>query len=139
VYTFVGTANNISRSWMDIARVMDLKFNHICTSGNEIGNRNLNYQFSTKLELTGSDVVLTDSLPSQCLNNDYISKYQITLDRMKLTNKGALFNPCPPFFRNEEVSDEVLCSEYFVGYAFKKNLIYVQQAVLIYCLGLKVL
>jgi ornithine carbamoyltransferase len=140
VYTFVGTASNISRSWMEITRVMDLKFNHICTSGNEMGISNSNYQFSTKLEsiLTGSDVVLTDSLPSQCLNNDYISKYQITLDRMKLTNAGALLNPCPPFYRNEEVSDEVLNSEYFVGYAFKKNLIYIQQAVLIYCLGLKI-
>ena len=56
---------------------------------------------------------------------------------MKLANKGALLNPCPPF-RGEEVSDEVMKSEYFVGHAFKKNLIFVQQAVLMYCLSLKV-
>lgn len=140
VYTFVGAANNISNSWMEIAKVMDLKFNHVCASGNELADNNSNYQFSTFLEttLSGSDVVLTDSLPSQFLNNEYIGKYQITLDRMKLANKGALLNPCPPFFRDEEVSDEVMGSEYFVGHAFKKNLIYVQQAVLMYCLELKV-
>jgi ornithine carbamoyltransferase len=140
VYTFVGTANNISRSWMEIAKVMNLKFNHVCSSGNELGDNDSNYRFSTKLEATliGSDVVLTDSLPSQNLNNEYTAKYQITHDRMKIANMGAILNPCPPFFRNEEVSDEVIRSEYFVGYAFKKNLIYVQQAVLTYCLGLKV-
>lgn len=140
VYTFVGAANNISNSWMEIAKVMDLKFNHVCASGHELVDNNSNYQFSTFLETTlnGSDVILTDSLPSQFLNNEHIGKYQITLDRMKLANKGALLNPCPPFFRGEEVSDEVMKSEYFVGHAFKKNLIFVQQAVLMYCLGLRV-
>ncbi|MDF2651511.1 MAG: ornithine carbamoyltransferase, partial [Paenibacillus sp.] len=43
VYTFVGTANNISRSWMEIAKVMNLTFNHVCTSGNELGENNSNY------------------------------------------------------------------------------------------------
>jgi ornithine carbamoyltransferase len=86
----------------------------------------------------GSDVVLTDSLSSQYLNNEYIDNYQITLSRMKTANKGALLNPCPPFYRNEEVSEGVISSEYFVGHAFKKNLIYIQQAILAYCLGLKV-
>jgi ornithine carbamoyltransferase len=140
VYTFVGTANNISRSWMQISKVMNLKFNHVCTSGNELCDNNSNYRFSTDLESTliGSDVILTDSLPSQYLNNEYLAKYQITLDRMKIANNGTFLNPCPPFFRNEEVSEEVISSEYFVGYAFKKNLIYTQQAILTYCLGLKV-
>ncbi|WP_256762152.1 ornithine carbamoyltransferase [Cohnella sp. WQ 127256] len=140
VYTFMGTANNISRSWMEISKVMNLKFNHACTSGNELGDNTSNYRFFTDLEstLVGSDVVLTDSLPDDYLNHDYITEYQITLDRMKLANKSALLNPCPPFFRGEEVSKEVINSEYFVGYEFKKNLIYIQQAVLTYCLGLKI-
>ncbi|OAB47188.1 ornithine carbamoyltransferase [Paenibacillus antarcticus] len=134
VYTFVGTANNISRSWMEIAKVMNLTYNHVCTSGNELTYNNSNYKFSTSLEatLSGSDVVLTDSLPSQFINKEYTDKYQITLERMKIANKGAIF------FRNEEVSDEVMSSKYFVGYPFKKNLIYVQQAILAYCLEMKV-
>ncbi|NRF93929.1 hypothetical protein HQN89_23665 [Paenibacillus frigoriresistens] len=58
---------------MEIAKIMDLKFNHVCASGNELADNNSNYQFSTYLEttLSGSDVVLTDSLPSQFLNNEY--------------------------------------------------------------------
>ncbi|MCY9670890.1 ornithine carbamoyltransferase, partial [Paenibacillus alginolyticus] len=114
VYTFVGAASNISNSWMEIAKIMDLKFNHVCASGNELADNNSNYQFSTYLEttLSGSDVVLTDSLPSQFLNNEYIGKYQITLDRMKLANKGALLNPCPPFFRDEEVNAGLIQRRY---------------------------
>lgn len=139
VYTYVGPVSNILRTWTEAARVMNLQFNHVCTFENELTQNIKNYRFSTHLEetLVGSDVVLTDSLPSEYLNSEYLSSYQITLDRMKKANPGALFNPCPPFYWNEEASDEVIHSPYFVGYAFKKNLIYVQQAILIYCLGLK--
>ncbi len=53
---------------------------------------------------------------------------------MKLANKGAVLNPCPPFYRGEEVSTGVIDSGYFVGYEFKKSLLKVQQAILVYCL-----
>ena len=53
---------------------------------------------------------------------------------MKKANEGALLNPCPPFYRGEEVSASVIDSKYFVGYEFKKHLLEIQQAILIYCL-----
>lgn len=135
-YTFVGPAGNISRSWANIAKVMNLDFNHVCLVGNELTEHSHNYKFHTQLEeiLIKSDVILTDSLPIQFRTVDYISKYQITLERMKLTRENSLLNPCPPFFRNEEVSEDVISSDYFVGHAFKKNLVYVQQAIILYCL-----
>ncbi len=138
VYTFVGGASNISRSWMNIAKVMNLKFNHVCTSGNELCKDNLNYKFHSDLEtvLMSSDVILTDSLSSDLRTNKYINKYQITLERMKLTKRHSILNPCPPFFRNEEVSEDAISSDYFVGYTFKQNLINVQQAFILYCCGL---
>lgn len=51
------------------------------------------------------------------------------------TNEGAVLNPCPPFYRGEEVSADVIDSEYFVGYEFKKCLMEVQQAIMIWCLA----
>ena len=51
-----------------------------------------------------------------------------------MANDGALLNPCPPFYRGEEVSEEVIESDFFVGYEFKKYLLEVQQAIMIYCL-----
>ncbi|MNS32910.1 Ornithine carbamoyltransferase [compost metagenome] len=137
VYTFVGPAGNISRSWTDVAKVMNLNFNHVSSAGNEITEQSHNYRFHTELEevLKHSDVVLTDSLPSQFRTDEYIPKYQITLERMMLTKKNSMLNPCPPFFRNEEVSEDVICSDYFVGHSFKKNLLHVHQAILLYCLS----
>lgn len=137
VYTFVGPASNISRSWTNVAKIMNLDFNHVSLAGNEITEQSRNYMFHTELEevLKHSDVILTDSLPDQFRTDDYISKYQITLERMMLTKKHSILNPCPPFFRNEEVSEEVINSDYFVGHSFKKNLVYVQQAIILYCLS----
>ena len=74
----------------------------------------------------------TDSLPSGVL--DDFKECQITLEAMKMANEGAVLNPCPPFYRGEEVSADVIDSNYFVGYEFKKYLLDVQQAIMIYCL-----
>lgn len=53
---------------------------------------------------------------------------------MDRANKGAVVNPCPPFFRGEELSEDVIESKYYVGYEFKKHLLEIQQAIIIYCL-----
>jgi len=137
-YTFVGEKGNISKSWAEAAEVLNLRFNHVCIEENEIKSNDNNYTFHTELEevLTISDVILTDPLSSELRTKEYIDKYQITLERMKKTRKNSLLNPCPPFFRGEEVSKDAIDSEYFVGYSFKKNLIYVQQAIILYCLGI---
>lgn len=137
VYTFVGPAGNVSRSWVDIAKVMNLQFNHVSVAGNELLEQSPTYMFHTELDeiLKNSDVILTDSLPNDFRTADYIEKYQITLERMKTTKIHSILNPCPPFFRNEEVSEDVISSDYFVGHTFKKSLIYVQQAVILYCLS----
>lgn len=138
VYTFVGPKSNISRSWKSIAELMNLNFNQVCIKGFELGTDTGNYKFHTELEpiLSLSDIVLTDSLPNSLRTENYIKQYQITLERMKFTNKKAMLNPCPPFFRNEEVSSDAISSDYFVGYEFKKNLLFVQQAIILFCLGI---
>ena len=56
---------------------------------------------------------------------------------MQKANMGAVLNPCPPFFRGEEVSEDVINSDYFVGYGFKKCLLPVQQAILCYLMDKK--
>ena len=136
VYTFAGPAGNISRTWMKMAQVIELDFHQVCTDGNELGEQSANYKFHTELAdiLAESDVILTDSLSADLRTTEYISKYQITLARMKAAKQGSILNPCPPFYRNEEVSEDAISSEYFVGYAFKKSLFHVQQAVVLYCL-----
>lgn len=60
--------------------------------------------------------------------------YLENLRHMQKANPGAVLNPCLPFFRGEEVSEDVINSAYFVGYGFKKHLVTVQQASLCYLL-----
>jgi ornithine carbamoyltransferase len=135
VYTFVGAASNISRTWQEAAEQLNFQFNQVCQNGYELGKDTMNYQFYTDLEyvLPKSDVILTDSLPEELKIKAYIDNYQITREKMRMAKDGAILHPCPPFFRNEEVSSDAIASEYFVGYEFKKNLLYVQQAILLYC------
>ncbi|MDT3425560.1 ornithine carbamoyltransferase [Paenibacillus forsythiae] len=136
VYTFVGPAGNISRTWMSMAKTMNLKFHHVCAEGNALGPETANYTFHTRLDaiVPDSDILLTDSLPEEYRTAEYIAKYQLDLQRVQQAKPGALLNPCPPFFRGEEVGADAIDSDYFAGYGFKQCLLYVQQAIMLYCL-----
>ncbi len=56
-------------------------------------------------------VVCTDSLPENV--KDKFAECRVNLDVMKLANEGAILNPCPPFYLGEEVSADVIASEFF--------------------------
>ena len=85
-----------------------------------------------KEAIKDKDVICTDSLPADVLGD--FEYYQITKEIMDMANGNAILNPCPPFYRGEEVSEDVINSDYFVGYQFKRHLLEVQQAIVIYCL-----
>ena len=86
-----------------------------------------------KEAIVGKDIICTDSIPSSMI--DDFKDYQISKELMSMANENAILNPCPPFYKGEEVTEDVINSDYFVGYEFKKNLLRVQQAILIYCLS----
>lgn len=127
---FVGKNGNIGLSWKEAAEVMDIELEQCCANGYEIDG--LKTYCNIREAVKGKDIICTDSLPSGIL--DEFRNCQVTKKIMDMANKGAVLNPCPPFYRGEEVSDDVIDSEYFVGYGFKKHLLEVQQAVIIYCL-----
>jgi ornithine carbamoyltransferase len=127
-YTFVGVNANIGKAWAESAKAFGLKFIHCCPSGYEI--ENVSVEHNIEKAINQSDIILTDSISEEYLK-DFIP-YQITTDLMRLAKPNALLNPCPPFTRGEEVSADVINSEFFVGYEFKKSLLYVQQAIILY-------
>lgn len=128
-YLFVGAKGNIGLAWKEAAEAMGLKFSQSCPPGYEIPGVNAIHHIQEAVR--GADIICTDSLPGSALGD--FKKYQITRELMNMANPGALLNPCPPFYREEEVSASVIDSSYFVGYEFKKSLLEIQQAVLIYC------
>lgn len=129
-YTFVGANGNIGKAWAEAAKVLSLKLKQCCQKGYEI--EEIPVVYDIKQAVKNSDVVLTDSIPSDNLSD--FKEYQVSKALMDMANKDAILNPCPPFTRGEEVTADVIDSEYFVGYAFKEALIYVQQAIILFCM-----
>lgn len=132
-FLFVGAKGNIGNTWKAASGLMGFELEQCCPVGYEIDN--IKCYTNIDEAVAGKDIICTDSIPNKAKED--FKEYQITLSHMQKANQGAVLNPCPPFFRGEEVSEAVINSDYFVGYGFKKYLITVQQAILCYLLERK--
>ena len=128
---FMGAKGNIGNTWKEASEFVGFNFTQTCPRGYEIDGASVCYEIDKAL--VGKDIICTDSIPSAA--RDDFKGYQITLERLSYANTDACLNPCPPFFRGEEVSADAIDSKYFVGYEFKKSLVEVQQAIICYLLG----
>lgn len=130
-YLFVGARGNIGLAWKEASEVMELELTQSCPAGYEMEG----VMFVEELQkaVQGKDIICTDSRSPEELNA--FRSHQVTVEIMEMANQNALLNPCPPFYRGEEVSDTVADSRYFAGYSFKKHLLEIQQAVIIYCMA----
>ena len=131
-YTFVGKRGNIGSTWFEASQALGFRFRQCCPKGKNYEIPGAQVVYELDAAMLGSDVVLTDSLPAEALAD--FKPYQITTSAMRKANSKAILNPCPPFYRGEEVSAEVLDSPFFVGYPFKSSLLAVQQALIVYLL-----
>ena len=129
-FLFCGQKGNIGLAWKETSEIMGFELEQCCGKGYEIEGI-VSYD-NIKEAIVGKDIVCTDSLPESALKD--FKNCQITTEMMDMANEGAVLNPCPPFYRGEEVSEDVIASKYFVGYDFKKCLLGVQRAVMVYCL-----
>lgn len=129
-YLFVGAKGNIGLAWKEASDVLGFSLSQCCPAGYEI--EGLNVQHDLTSAVRGKDIILTDSL-NQNIVADFMN-HQVTKATMEFANENAILNPCPPFYRGEEVSADVINSNYFAGYAFKKSLLYVQQAIIVFSL-----
>lgn len=129
-FLFCGKKGNIGLAWKEASTVMGFELAQCCGKGYEMEDVEVFYD--SKEAVLGKDIICTDSLPADILSD--FENCRITKAVMEMANEGAVLNPCPPFYRGQEVSEDVIASEYFVGYEFKKHLLEVQQAVMIFCL-----
>lgn len=129
-YLFCGMKGNIGLAWQEAAKAFGLNLEQCCGKGYEI--EGLNAYYHIEEAVIGKNIICTDSVTKEA--RDDFRNCQVTTEIMKRAQREALLNPCPPFYRGEEVSDEVIRSKYFVGYDFKRCLLEVQQAIMIYCL-----
>lgn len=127
-YLFVGAKANIGLAWKEASELLGFSLEQSCPKGYEMDN--IKVEHDILKAIINKDIVLTDPLGEEQIED--FKDYQVTKELMSKANENAIFNPCPPFFRGEEVSEDVIDSKYFVGYEFKKSLLEVQQAVIIY-------
>lgn len=129
-YLFCGKSGNIGLAWKEASEVMKLELSQCCGIGYEMDDVEIYHDIKTAIK--GKDIICTDSITADELN-DFID-CQVTKEVMDMANKNAVLNPCPPFYRGEEISGDLIQSKYFVGYEFKMNLLVIQQAVMIWCM-----
>ncbi|MCM1387402.1 MAG: ornithine carbamoyltransferase [Bacillus sp. (in: Bacteria)] len=129
-YLFCGKSGNIGLAWKEASEVMGFDLSQCCGAGYEMDG--VTVYHNIKEAVKGKDIICTDSLSADVLHD--FKDCQVTKEIMDMANAHALLNPCPPFYRGEEVSADAIASDYFVGYGFKKNLLTVQQAVVIWCI-----
>lgn len=129
-FLFCGPDGNIGRTWKEASEVFGFNLEQCCGKGFEM--QGLTAWNNINEAITGKDIVCTDSHSVE--ENEAFKNCQVTKAAMDNANKGAVLNPCPPFYRGEEVSSDVIDSKYFAGYEFKKTLLTVQQAILVYCM-----
>ncbi len=130
-YLFVGASGNIGLAWKETSELMGFELEQCCPKGYEIPGAKVCYSLDEAMK--GKDIICTDSLCEKWLAD--FSDYQVTEKKMQFANDNAILNPCPPFFTGEEVSENAIKSKYFVGYDFKKCLLEIQQAIIIYCMS----
>lgn len=126
-YLFVGQCGNIGLTWKEASEVLGFSLAQCCGKGYEIPGLPVSYDIMEAAK--GKDIICTDALSASAL--EAFRSCQVTAEVMSLANEGALLDPCPPFYRGEEVSADAIDSEHFVGYGFKKSLLEVQQAVIV--------
>jgi ornithine carbamoyltransferase len=127
-YLFVGPSGNIGLTWKEASDLLGLSFTQCCPIGYEMKETDVEHNILTAIK--NKDIILSDSLGKEQIQA--FKPFQITVELMAMANENAIFNPCPPFYRGEEVSSDAIDSGCFVGYEFKKALLEVQQAIIVY-------
>ncbi len=130
-YLYVGPDRNIGYAWKEAADAFGIRFTQCCPE--EYVMEGVKNEVDICKAVKGADVVITDSLSGDIVND--FKDYQITKAILQQSDKNIVFNPCPPFYRGQEVSEDAIDSSAFVGYEYKRSLLNVQQAIIDFCIN----
>jgi ornithine carbamoyltransferase len=144
---FVGEVTNLGMSWLEAAVRFPIRVTQVAPEA-YLASESLIELLNTGAKgaigatpdldgaLVGCDVVYTDCFPkpSETVTRDEIRElfmpYQITGTHLARLKDTAIFLPCPPVTRGEEVSEDAMLSPLCLDYQAKAYLLHAQNAIL---------
>jgi len=144
---FVGQVDNVIMSWFEAAVRLPISVAQVTPQGYEIDSEKLKslnenaagkITVSCELEplLEKADVLYTDCWPKTSddeearIITETFLPYQITAKHLSRLHNKAVFLPCPPVTRGQEVSRDAMLSELCKNHQDKEYLLHSQNALL---------
>ncbi|QKK30666.1 ornithine carbamoyltransferase [Rhizobium indicum] len=124
---------NILRSWAEASIALPIKVVQVYPERWHIGDAaliNKRFRVSTDMgELTDADVIITDSWPSDA-TWEALAGYRIGTDVLDRLREDAIFLPCPPVTRGQEVTAEAMAHPLCQSRVAKAFLLHAQNALM---------
>jgi ornithine carbamoyltransferase len=145
---WVGDSNNISRTWLQAAKIFNFKLNLACPRGYEMtvldGETYSPDNFETFTDpyqaARDADIVTTDVCTSMGYERETLQRkkdfinYKVSEKLMLQAKAEVLFMHCLPAHRGEEVDPEVIDGPQSVVWQEAENRMHTQKAVIEYLL-----
>jgi ornithine carbamoyltransferase len=148
---YVGQPANLCHSWLEAAAAMPIAVTNVCPPGYEpdasllrklrdggMGTIKLSADLATSVK--EADVIYTDAWPAgsdiaeQTELRRAFLPYQISAAVLDRAPSHAIFLPCPPVHRGEEVSGDAMTSSRCKVYEAKAYLLHAQNSLLAHLL-----
>ncbi|WP_049734720.1 ornithine carbamoyltransferase [Rhizobium ecuadorense] len=124
---------NILRSWVEASIVLPIEVVQVYPERwhiNDAALLNERFRASTDMgELSDADVVITDSLPGD-VASEALAGYRIGTEILDRLPEDAIFLPCPPVTRGQEVTAKAMAHSLCQSRAAKAFLLHAQNALM---------
>lgn len=145
---WIGDSNNISRTWLQAAKIFNFKLKLACPAGYEMtildGQEYGPDIFETYRDpfqaVAGADIVTTDVSVSMGYERETLQRkkdfinYKVSEAMMRAAKPEAVFMHCLPAHRGEEVDPEVIDGPQSIVWDEAENRMHTQKAVIEYLL-----
>ncbi|SFN17812.1 ornithine carbamoyltransferase [Formivibrio citricus] len=145
---WIGDSNNVSRTWLQAAKVFGFKLKLACPAGydmvvldgQEYGPDIFETCRDPYVAVEGADIVTTDVSVSMGFERETLQRkkdfinYKVTEQLMKAAKPEAVFMHCLPAHRGEEVDPEVIDGPQSIVWDEAENRMHAQKAVIEYLL-----
>ncbi|WP_373974654.1 ornithine carbamoyltransferase [Chitinibacter sp. SCUT-21] len=141
---WIGDSNNVSRTWLQAAKIFNFKLNLACPAGYEMtvldgetyGSEHFEMFRDIYSAARDADIVTTDVSTSMGYERETLQRkkdflnYKVSEKVMLQAKANAVFMHCLPAHRGEEVDPEVIDGPQSVVWDEAENRMHVQKAVI---------